>query len=339
MIRVAVVGLGRMGRRHVRVTQNLGMNLVGVSDRLVEAMDITTKELGVSPSLFRQSPFELLEEVRPDAVVVATTAPSHCDLVCAAARSGARYILCEKPLATSVDEAERMLAVCRQNGAVLAVNHQMQFMAQYAEIKELAESAVLGGLVGVLVSGSNFGLAMNGSHYFEMFRYMMGGPACSVQAWFDPQHVPNPRGTEFEDRAGAVRVVGLDGRSMFLSCSEAAGHGVQVVYVCRLGQILVDELSGYVRVVHRQHEYRDLPTTRYAMPAIEDIQRVEPADVIAPTQRVWEAMLAGHEFPDGQVGLHAVLCLCAAHTSVENGGIPVRFDDHNIDRNRRYPWA
>src|SRR5690606_30450775 len=140
---------------------------------LVEAMDITTKELGVSPSLFRQSPFELLEEVRPDAVVVAATSPSHCDLVCAAARSGARYILCEKPLATSVDEAERMLAVCRQNGAVLAVNHQMQFMAQYAEIKELAESAVLGGLVGVLVSGSNFGLAMNGSHYFEMFRYMM----------------------------------------------------------------------------------------------------------------------------------------------------------------------
>jgi predicted dehydrogenase len=339
-MRVAVVGLGRMGRRHVQVVSALGMQIAGLCDQSQQSIDATRKEFGLNDEgLYFGDGIAMLRALRVDAVVVATTAPSHCELVCEAAGNGARFILCEKPMACSLDDARIMIAACSRSGAVLAVNHQMQFMAQYMQAKALAGSPALGGLVSVLVCGSNFGLAMNASHYFEMFRYVSGGGALTVQAWLDEERVPNPRGAQFEDRAGKLRIIGKRGTSMYLDCSAAAGHGLQVVYLCRYGQIFVDELSGFVRVTRREDQYRELPTTRYGMPAVEAITHIEPADVIAPTRAVWEAMLASRPFPNGEVGLHALQCLCAAHTSHEFGGVALKIDDPRIDASRRYPWA
>lgn len=338
-MRVAVIGLGRMGRRHVRVVRDMGMEIVGLCDQSLQSIEITREEFGIKEGVCFTDGATMLQQAHPEAVVVATTAPSHCNLVCEAARGGASFILCEKPVACSIAEAQLMIATCARSGAVLAVNHQMQFMQQYTQVKSLAASSELGGLVSIIVCGSNFGLAMNASHYFEMFRYMTDDVALSIEAWLDEERVPNPRGSQFEDRAGKVRVTGQGGISMYVDCSAGAGHGLQVVYICRLGQIFVDELSGFMRVVRREDAYRDLPTTRYGMPAVEKVAHIEPADVIAPTRSVWEAMLARQSFPSGHAGLHALQCLCAVHTSHELGGIRLQLDDARIDPARRYSWA
>ncbi len=338
-MRVAVIGLGRMGYRHVQAIQSLGFQVAGLCDSSVEAGNKTCSDLGVSPSLFFEDASALWGAVSPQAVVVSTTAPSHHDLVCAAARNGAQYILCEKPLATSLAEAESMLETCKRQGATLAVNHQMRFMPQVVAIKAALGTAELGGLVSVLVAGANFGLAMNGSHYFEMFRYLSGEPIKAVQAWLDEEIVPNPRGVRFQDRAGRVRAVTPSGRSMYIDCPAAAGHGVQLVFICRHGHLMLDELSGFMRIVRRQEAYRDFPTTRYGMPGVEDIQTLPAADVITPTMSLWKAMLAGEDFPSGLVGRDVVGCLCAAYTSNDLNGALVTTDDARIDRKRRYLWA
>lgn len=327
-----------MGRHHVQVVRSLGMEVVGLCDQSRETIELARRELGLDGIQCSDDARGLLRSTTPEAVVVATTAPSHSDLVCAAAES-ARYILCEKPIATSVRDADLMIESCARRGAVLAVNHQIRFMSQYTEAKAAIETNELGGLVSVLVAGSNFGLAMNGSHYFEMFRFITGDAAQSVQAWLDREIVPNPRGAQFQDRAGRVRVTGRNGISMYLDCSASAGHGVHVIYICRHGQILVDDLFGHMRIVRRQDRYRELPTTRYGMPAEEESRLIAPADVIAPTLSVWKAMLEGRGFPDGGAGRHALLCLCAAHTSDESGNDTVHIEDVRIDRARRYPWA
>ncbi len=338
-MKVAVIGLGRMGRRHVQVVRELGMEIVGLCDQSPESLAAVCKELELDQSLCFTDGVALLRTVTPEAAVIATTAPSHCELVCMAAGHGVRRILCEKPLAVSIEQAERMIEVCAREGAALAVNHQMRFMPQYMQARAAIESQELGGLTGILVAGSNFGVAMNGSHYFEMFRYVTGTPVRSVQAWFDDERVPNPRGPQFEDRAGQLRVISDNGVPMYIDCSARSGHGLQVVYICRLGQIFIDELSGFMRIVRRADPYRDLPTTRYGMPAVESIEHIQPADIVAPTKAVWDAMLAGRPFPDGQTGRHALLCLCAAHTSDDCANVSIAIDDPRIDRSRRYPWA
>jgi len=338
-MKVAIVGLGRMGRRHVEVVQKLGMDVVGLVDRDPKAAADAAEEFRLSGDCLFDDVGAMLAATRPEAFVVATTAPTHADLVTAAAEAGVRYILCEKPIAVSISQTDEIRKACANAGAVLAVNHQMRFMPHYVETKALIDSPELGGLSSILVAAGNFGLAMNGSHYFEMFRFMTGAPAKSIQAWFDEARLPNPRGPEFEDRSGQVRVTSQTGHTMFMDLSAQAGHGIQVVYICRHGQVVVDELSGKVKVMHRKAEFRALPSTRYGMPEEARDFEVSPAELIESTSAVWRAMFAGGGYPDIDVGANTVRCLVAAHVSNERNNAPIELDDAALDADRIFPWA
>lgn len=327
-----------MGRRHIQVAQNLGFNIVGVYDPLEISVELAKQEQAITNSQVFLSVRELFEIARPEALVIASTAPSHCEYVCMAAAAGTAHILCEKPMAVSVSQCTRMIQECRAAGTSLAVNHQMQFMEQYTFVKELAESVEFGGLRSVTVAASNFGLAMNGAHYFEMFRYLTGEEISSISFWADDALVPNPRGAQYQDRSGQLRATTGSGVRLYMEIGGDLGHGVQVVYGCRYGQIYVDELAGHVRYIHRHSEYRDLPSTRYGMPADEHVINIAPADVIGPTQAVWSAVVAGQPYPDGDRGRHAVQALVAANISGERGGAPVSMEEVAAS-DRVFPWA
>lgn len=338
-LRVAVIGLGRMGVRHVQAAKNLGMVVCGVADTARQALEAARSTHGVAASVCFTDAHEMLRTVKPQALVIATTAPTHAQFVLAAAEFGVRHILCEKPMATSLNEADAMIDACKRSGANLAVNHQMRFMPQYTRVKALIGSAEMGPLSSVLVAGSNFGLAMNASHYFEMFRYISDTSVSGVQAWFEDCQLANPRGAQFEDRSGRLLARSEGGPSMYIDFSAASGWGLQVVYISRHGQIVVDELSGDMRVAARQAEFHDLPTTRYGMPANVQQLTIEPADTVVPTMDVWSALLEGRPHPDGAAGAHALACLVAAHVSHEAGGREVRLDDPGLPRDRQFKWA
>lgn len=338
-LRAAVIGLGRMGMRHAEAMTSLGMTIVGAADISEQARAAAQNGHGIAALGCFSDGAEMLRSVRPEALVIATTAPSHAPLTLVAAETGVRYILCEKPMATSLRDAREMAQACDRAGAVLAINHQMRFMEQYTRIKSLIGSDALGPLSSILVAASNFGLAMNGSHYFEMFRYVSGRPVHAVSAWFEEARLANPRGAQFEDRSGRVLAHSADGVSMYLDFSVNAGNGVSVVYTCRNGQIFVDELSGFMRVVSRKAEFRDLPTTRYGMPSDIRIEDIAPADVVGPTKALWTALVGGQPYPDGKVGLHALACCVAAHASHENAGSPVRVDDQATAGDQQFNWA
>lgn len=337
-LRAAVIGLGRMGMRHIEAITDIGMTICGVSDIAEQARAAARATCKLDPSASFADGAEMLRSVRPDALVVATTAPSHASLVVAAAKVGVRYILCEKPMATSLGEAREMMDACKRSGTMLAVNHQMRFMEQYTRVKALIGSEQLGPLASVVVAASNFGLAMNASHYFEMFRYVSGVPVLSVNAWFEDARLANPRGAQFEDRSGRILAHSQGGSSLYLDFSVNAGNGINVVYICRYGQIVVDELNGTMRVVARKSEFRDFPTTRYGMPSDIHTKSIAPADVVGPTKALWTALLAGQSYPDGEVGIHALACCVAAHVSHEEGGVSVTIGQ-SLPEARRFQWA
>ena len=66
---------------------------------------------------------EMLESEDLDIVTVATPEHLHAEPTVAAAESGVRAIFCEKPLATSVEDADRMIAACEANGVILSVDY------------------------------------------------------------------------------------------------------------------------------------------------------------------------------------------------------------------------
>ncbi len=338
-MKTVVLGTGRMGRRHIQVVRELGLDLAGICDSNPEALALAEKEQGVPARLHHSDASALLKEVRPQCVIIATTAPTHCEYTRLAAETGAAYILCEKPMAVSLAECDQMLEACQQLGARLAINHQMRFMEQYTEPKRIINSEAFGGLTSITVVAGNFGMAMNGTHYFEMLHYLADEGPDEVAAWFSAEKVPNPRGPQFEDRAGSVRITTPGGKRFYMEISSDQGHGIKVIYAGKYGQIVVDELSGAMSLVAREEQYRSLPTTRYGMPATYSTQAIKPADALAPSRAVLEALLNGQNPPSGEDGRLAVQALVAAYLSDEQGHRSVKIAETNSCRERVFPWA
>lgn len=338
-MKTVVLGTGRMGRRHIQVVREMGLDLVGICDPNQESLLLAQKEQAVPSELHYTNAQDLIREKIPECVVVASTAPSHREYTEFAASMGAKYILCEKPMSISLADCDAMIETCKKYGAHLAVNHQMRFMEQYTEPKKLLQTEDLGGLSSITVVAGNFGMAMNGSHYFEMFRYMTDESPKSVSAWFSEGRVPNPRGAEFEDRAGSIRLVSNSEKRFYMETSADQGHGIQVIYAAKYGQIIVDELAGKMRMIYREEQYRQLPTTRYGMPAVISESHIKPADAIAPSRAVLESLLSGSDHPTGEDGRLAVSVLVAAYVSNENDHKSVDLEAMSAYRQRVFPWA
>jgi myo-inositol 2-dehydrogenase / D-chiro-inositol 1-dehydrogenase len=334
--RAALLGAGRMGRRHLAVLRELGVEIAAVADPSDDSLRETAREHGVPDAALHRDAQAALAS-RPELVVIASTAPSHAPLTLAAAAAGARFILCEKPMASSLGECDAMIAACRD--ARLAVNHQMRHIDEYREARQLLADPALGGWTGMTVVGGNMGLAMCGTHYFELFRWLTGEPAHEVTAWFDAAPVPSPRGPTFHDRSGQVRVTTRSGKRLYLDFGGDQGHGARITYAGRWGIVSIDQMNGRFDVSTRRPEHRDLPTTRYGMPSEERSVAVPAtSDLMLPTRRTVEALLAGGDFPTGEDGRHALAVLVAAHVSAERGGAAVRVDDE-LPRERTFDHA
>lgn len=84
---------------------------------------------------------------KPDGVIVCSENANHRDLAGMAAEAGA-HILSEKPLATSLEDAQAMIDVCERAGVQLMTAFPMRFSAPVIEIKKLVESSQLGHIYG-----------------------------------------------------------------------------------------------------------------------------------------------------------------------------------------------
>jgi predicted dehydrogenase len=119
---------------------------------------------------------EMLRQERPDVVSVCTQSPEKAEVTIAAAEAGAKAVIVEKAFATSMAEADAMIAACEQNGTLLVINHPQRFSPQSRRAKELAD----GGAIGEITSLATYhrsGMLHGGTHTFDMLRYIAGDVA------------------------------------------------------------------------------------------------------------------------------------------------------------------
>ncbi len=157
-IRIAVVGLAGVGRTHMRLLDEMpDAALVGVCDVRtdLEAVKTTTAP-------FFDDCARMLDEIAPQAVVLATPPATHLPLAKAASQRGI-HVLVEKPMAESVRSAEAMVEACAEAGVVLMLGHKKRFVPALARLREL--------LYGEL-----------GPAQFLSYRYVH--PGRSQKAWF-----------------------------------------------------------------------------------------------------------------------------------------------------------
>jgi hypothetical protein len=160
-----------------------------------------------------------------------------------------------------------------------------------------------------------------------------------VSAWFSKESLPNPRGPQYEDSAGAVRLTTATGRRFYLEAGIDQGHGVTAIYGGRHGQLILDELTGVMHLSWRKPQERSLPVTRYGCAAMRETRTVLSADGLSGHRAVLHALLNGGDFPNGREAKLAIEVLVAAYVSNEHGHLPIRLGESALPRERKFRWA
>jgi predicted dehydrogenase len=339
-MRVCVIGAGLMGQRHVTAAIELGLGVVGICDIRPEALDVVGRAARLRPSALFRDPEAMLDAAKPEVVIVATTADTHSEFTCLAAEHGARFILCEKPMAVSLEQCERMLAACERNGVRLGINHPRRFLPRFQAVAELMASEEFGPLRSLTVIGGNMGLAMNGSHFIEFFHFLTEDPAIKVNAWllYDPS--PNPRGARFSDPGGSLRAETSNGRRLYIDVGTRQGHGISVTYAGTRGLLVVDELAGTARLSVRDELHRDAPTNRYGLPSVireYTLPRMDPIDFARESIRALIDPAGG--VPDGHDGFRTIRILAAGYVSDERNHVAIDLLTEPLPRERVFSWA
>jgi glucose-fructose oxidoreductase len=141
----AVVGLGNIAKGSVlpAFTNSKKAKLVA----LVGRDKTTTEELARKfrvPATYDAKDFaECVAHPEVEAVYIATPQSSHLVYTTLAARAG-KHVLCEKPLAATVEQSARMVKVCQQNGVQLMTAYRKYFEPSTLYLKQLIASGALG---------------------------------------------------------------------------------------------------------------------------------------------------------------------------------------------------
>ena len=138
MIRVLVAGLGNMGQSHaLAYHKDPRFEIVGLVNRTARAL-----APGLEGYAFYEDYATALAETKPDLVCVATYSDSHADYAVAAMEAGA-HVFVEKPLATTVADAERVAAAAVQYDRKVVVGYILRHHPSWQRL--IAESRALGG--------------------------------------------------------------------------------------------------------------------------------------------------------------------------------------------------
>ena len=229
-LRIGVIGAGALGFHHTRILRDVpGASLVGIYESNPARAAQVTAELGVTAFSTLD---ELLDQVQAVSVVVPT--PAHFAVAAPALERGL-HVLIEKPIATTIDEADALLAIARRTGAVLQTGHVERFnravraalphvnSARFVESNRLAPFNPRGSDVAVVLD-----LMI---HDIDLVRTFVGGGVSSVSA------VGVPVLTPFVDIASA-RILFEEGAVANITASRVSRD--------RMRKLRIFQQNGYL---------------------------------------------------------------------------------------------
>ncbi|MED5244365.1 Gfo/Idh/MocA family protein [Priestia sp. LL-8] len=141
-VKIGVIGCGSIAQhRHLpEYKTNEQVELVAVCDINTERANSVAQQYGVKAYTNYE---ELLASGTVEAVSVCTPNYLHAPISVAALNSGV-HVLCEKPMATSEEEAKAMIEAAKTNGKKLMIGHNQRFVASHQKARELIEKGEIG---------------------------------------------------------------------------------------------------------------------------------------------------------------------------------------------------
>lgn len=252
-ITAAVIGLGRIGytmgkdSRRAKPATHVEAYLFDQRVRLVAVADtdpVRREEFRADPATLGIPVFDdvdaTLGAFQPSVVSVATPTDQHAEIVIQCAQAGVKVILCEKPLAGSVADGQRMIRACAEHDAVLIVNHSRRFDPMIgATIKLLREGHF--GTVRTLVGHYTAGLFNNGTHLLDLMQAIVGVPTRLLA-------LPSPTSGPKDD-INADALLAFEGDAMgVIQAHEVLDYAIFTLEVFTASRLVVfDDFSYSIR--------------------------------------------------------------------------------------------
>lgn len=304
-----------MGRRHLEAYLRIpDVAVEACSDVNAEALKFLDSK-NVKCRQYRDWE-EMLRNETLDVLSVVTNGPAHAEITIAAANAKVPRVICEKPMATTIEDALKMIDSVNSNGTRLAINFSRRWSKDYAKLKAIIKNGTIGTLRQVHCVCGGGQLAMNGSHFLDLMRYLSDSEPVSVTGWIDKAGTPNPRGTQFQDPGGLGVVRFVSGMRGFIDMYEDLGVPPRIELVGSIGYVMIDEVRNRWVVEHREEKDRLAPLGRYDLPLkTEELatNSLDPTRLVEETIR--EILTDGTIACTGLDGLAALQMLIAFHVS------------------------
>jgi predicted dehydrogenase len=170
---VAVVGLGKYGEGQIipalQETQHAYLaGIVSGSPQKCEKWKQQSQLPG--DSIYNYQTFDSIKDnAAIDIVYVALPNALHAEYVIKAAKAG-KHVICEKPMATSVEDCEKMIAACKQAGKMLSIGYRLHFEPHNQEMMRLGQKKIFGNITHI-----EAGHGMSSAEGWRLNKALAGG--------------------------------------------------------------------------------------------------------------------------------------------------------------------
>ncbi len=194
----AIVGCGGIGHAHMEGYQPFdNIDVIGAVDPVETARRQYMDEFGI-PNGYA-SVDAMMADIKPDIVSICVWHLLHPAMTISAARGGAKAVICEKPMAIGVGDAERMIEACDAAGTKLVISHQRRFTPGYEKARDMIRDGVIGAPNWVNCTVAE-GLTNWGTHAIDGARFVLDDPgALWVMGAVERQTDRFERDTAIED--------------------------------------------------------------------------------------------------------------------------------------------
>ena len=367
--RIAIIGLGGMGRSHAEAVE------LEANCELVSGADIDPGRAASWGERFGVKAIyddyeKMLDEQRPDIVIIPTQAPMHHAPTIAAAKRGI-HVFCEKPTALNLIEADEMVETCDEYNVKFAINHIKRASPYNRHVLSLIENGEIGEVVLLQATDKGGRKAGNslmemGTHLYDWVR-LFGGDVEWTHA-----HLVQMNGRESivddikhtqevhpRDRDAGL-VLGERGHASFrfqngihadvhyLGQSQTNDDGYGIDVIGTEGRIVVRESVGTTMFIHKgQHKTPAEAWEPVHLPA-EDLdeagnpqgkgairlllQRLMLRDLIEAIENDRDPFASGR---DGRDCLEMIHATWESHRRKSRVYMPLTLREHPLDRWRR----
>ena len=231
--RVGVIGCGRKGTEYARAYHLHSLTeVVAAADPDPENLELFCRRFNLEKGYNTYE--EMLRQEKIDIASVVLPVKPNPGVVLGCARAGVRAIGCEKPIAASLEEADRMVEVCRDRGVKFACGDLERNLPEYWKAKEIIDSGELGAVQGITFThGSGTEMSGGGCQIFSLIRLFAND---AEVAWVTGWVADDPMSDYDQGVAGYIRFA--NGIEAFLHRRNNAKRGFEVL--CSRGVFFSD---------------------------------------------------------------------------------------------------